>query len=182
MKKITFLLALSIVLMQCKTEKKESEKVTPKVKTTVTSKSGIVIYNDFESFEKEVLNVAKTQPTLINFWATWCAPCMEEMPILLEMQRSEEYSGMNFVFVNMDFEKDIETKVKTYITKEKIIANTVVLDAPKPNSWINKVSEKWSGALPFTMITNNGKTASHDGKLHSLQEAEALVKKVEYKQ
>lgn len=154
----------------CKTEKKKSEEKT--------SKSEIAIYNDFETFQKEVLDVAQTQPTLINFWATWCLPCMEEMPIFLEMYRSEKYSDINFVFVNMDFKKDIETKVKKYVSEEKIISNTVVLLAPKPNSWINKVSEKWSGALPFTLITNNGKRATHNGKFHSLKEVQELLKEV----
>lgn len=163
----------------CKTEKKKSKEVAPKTENT-TSKSEMVKYNNFETFEKEVLNVAKKQPTLINFWATWCVPCMEEMPIFLEMYRSEKYANLNFVFVNMDFEKDIETKVKTYVSEEKILSNTVVLTAPKPNQWIDKVSEKWSGALPFTLITNKSKRATHNGKFHSVNEVEELLKQVNF--
>lgn len=165
MKKIIFLITLFFAI-----------NVSAQTKT-----QSIKIYNDFETFEKEVLNVAQSQTTLINFWATWCKPCMEEMPLFLEMYRDKKYSDINFVFVNMDFKKDIATKVNAYVRKEKIMENTVVLNAPKPNQWINKVSEKWSGALPFTLITHNGKRATHNGKFHALEEIQELLLKVNFR-
>lgn len=169
MKLILFLL-LSCTLVMCK-----QQSVPTPVNSSITD---ILVYKDFESFDREVLKPAKTSPTLINFWATWCVPCMEEMPILLELHRSEDYKDINFVFVNMDFEKDIETKVREYITKENIFAQTAVLDAPKPNTWIDKVNEDWSGAMPFTMVTNGDKVASHNGKFDKIEQVKELIKSI----
>lgn len=144
---------------------------------TQESLKPIKVYKDFDLFEKEVLDKTNETPTLINFWATWCVPCMEEMPLLLEAFRDAKYDHVNFVFVSMDFQKDIESKLREYITKENIISNTVVLAAPKSNQWINQVSEEWTGALPFTMIINQSKGVTHEGKLKSMQQLKEMFKK-----
>lgn len=89
---------------------------------------------------------------LVNFWATWCAPCREEMPAIQKIH--EKYSGKNvkILLVSLDMPSQMESRLIPYIRKNKITPDVVLLDDPRQNEWIDKVDPDWSGSLPFTII------------------------------
>jgi thiol-disulfide isomerase/thioredoxin len=91
---------------------------------------------------------------VINFWATWCRPCVAELPHFEALNRNYASQKVRIVLVSMDFVKDIEDRVIPFVERMKL-ANTVwLLDEPDANSWIEKVDAGWSGALPATLILN----------------------------
>lgn len=106
---------------------------------------------DFEGLKPRLHK--KTDTTyVVNFWATWCKPCVQEMPAFQKLNR--EFAGKPFklLLVSLDFPSQIDSRLKPFIADNNIRAEVVVLDDPDSNTWISEVSENWSGALPGTLI------------------------------
>jgi thiol-disulfide isomerase/thioredoxin len=91
---------------------------------------------------------------IINFWATWCAPCVKELP-LFEKLNSEGRADVKVTLVSMDLDLDPNPeKVYKFIERKKLKAEVVLLDEQNPNNWIDKIDKNWSGALPATIVIN----------------------------
>jgi len=96
---------------------------------------------------------------VVNFWATWCKPCIDELPVF--MQVNELYqSDPNFkmILVSMDNVKTLDTKVKRFIENNHLNVDVYLLDDNKRmNEWIPATDTNWSGAIPATVFYKNGK-------------------------
>lgn len=91
---------------------------------------------------------------VVNFWATWCKPCIEEMPYFVEAEKSLSAQKVKFIMVSLDFPKMIDSRLKPFLKKNKVPGQVIVLNDPNSNSWIPKVNEEWDGAIPVTLIFN----------------------------
>src|SRR5690606_25369476 len=89
---------------------------------------------------------------VVNFWAPWCAPCIEELPLFEQLHRTTN-EQVKVVLVNLDFADKLE-KVNSFIARKDITAKVLLLDEIDYNSWIDKVDPAWSGAIPATLIFN----------------------------
>ena len=109
---------------------------------------------DFDGLYSKIdLSVDKTY--VINFWATWCAPCVKELPYFEEVNRQSDDKNTEVILVSLDFPSQIESKLKPYLKKNKIKSKVILLDDSKMNFWVPKVSEKWDGGIPATLIVNS---------------------------
>ena len=108
---------------------------------------------DFDGLYSKIdLSVDKTY--VINFWATWCSPCVKELPYFEEVNKQSEYKNTEVNLVSLDFPSQIETKLKPYLKRNKIKSKVILLDDSKMNTWVPKVSEQWDGGIPATLIVN----------------------------
>jgi thiol-disulfide isomerase/thioredoxin len=123
---------------------------------------------------QEIIQADSDQVKVINFWATWCAPCIKELPLFQQLH--EDRADVKVTLVSMDLDLDPNPeKVYKFIARKKISAEVVILDEQNPNSWIDKIEKEWSGALPATIVINS-KTGKkkfierelHDGELEKL--------------
>ena len=109
--------------------------------------------------ELEILlkeNTGKTR--IINFWATWCGPCVEEMPYFEEVRKDPQFSDVEIILISVDFVEVLETKVKKFIKKKELGSTVKLIDNVDYNSWIYKVDPEWSGEIPATLIINTEKS------------------------
>lgn len=94
---------------------------------------------------------------VLNFWATWCKPCVAEMPYFEQVQQDFADRKVKVVFVSMDFKSDYEKRLVPFVQRKKLKSQVVLLDAPDYNAWIDKVSPQWSGAIPATLFVQHGR-------------------------
>lgn len=103
---------------------------------------------------------------VINFWATWCPPCVKELPIFEKINR--ENKNVRVLLVSMDYDLNPNPeKVKRFIDKKKLQAPVALLTEKNPIAWIDQIDPSWNGSLPFTLIVNpkNGKRKTVEGEL-----------------
>jgi thiol-disulfide isomerase/thioredoxin len=91
---------------------------------------------------------------IVNFWATWCRPCIKELPAFEKLNSQYRSKKVKVLLVSLDFPDNIESRVIPFMVKNKIESQVVLLDDSDANSWIPKISETWSGAIPATLIYN----------------------------
>lgn len=89
---------------------------------------------------------------VINFWATWCKPCVEEMPYFIELQENSQGEALRVVLISLDFPKQIEQRLVPFVEKRGIKPMVAVLLDGRYNDWIDRVSPDWSGAIPATLV------------------------------
>lgn len=89
---------------------------------------------------------------VINFWATWCAPCIEELPYFEELTQSVQGRSLKVILVNLDFRKQLTKRLLPFLKERDIRSTVLVLDDPDANSWISRVDESWTGAIPATIV------------------------------
>lgn len=106
---------------------------------------------------------------IVNFWATWCEPCVEEIPILIRIQ--QKFKGVEVIGISMD-EPGNEAAVKSFIAKHKIPYRIVLRQGQDFEKMVDAMDPNWIGALPATFIFKNGKRVY--SKVGLLNEEELL--------
>ena len=109
---------------------------------------------DFEGLYNKI-DLSDDKTYVLNFWATWCAPCVKELPYFEEVNKQSQDKNTEVILVSLDFPSQIETKLKPYLKKNKIKSKVILLDDSKMNTWVPKVSEEWDGGIPATLIVNS---------------------------
>jgi thiol-disulfide isomerase/thioredoxin len=144
-----------------------------------TSKAQEVEIIKFPEMKDIMTAPAEEEISVINFWATWCGPCVKEMPYFETLQQQYRDKGVKVYLISLDDPDKLE-RVKKLLQKKNIKSTVKLLDEPDYNSWIDKVEPEWSGAIPATLVINHKKNKRefHEGELDQ-QALLDLVKKVQ---
>ena len=125
---------------------------------------------------KSLFNPPKDSVYVVNFWATWCAPCVAELPLLVAAEKQYKSSNMRFFFVSLDFKKDYDEKVIPFISKHLPNSYVYLLGNTDYNSWINLVNPLWQGAIPATFLVSadSSKCKFYEGEFTEKQLSDFL--------
>lgn len=101
---------------------------------------------------KPMLEVENDTTYLVNFWATWCAPCVKELPYFLQLDSMYQGKPFRLLLVSLDFKKDYVRKLQPFARERGITDNVIVLEDNNANFWINDIESTWGGAIPATLV------------------------------
>ncbi len=122
---------------------------------TVFLTSFVLIPKSVQKISMEALQkrCIKDNDTLyvVNYWATWCKPCVEEMPYFLAASKNFASQKVKVVFVSLNSLKETE-KVNKFVESRNIKEDVFLLNAGNPNVWIDKVDPSWGGSIPATVM------------------------------
>jgi len=112
---------------------------------------------------------------IANFWATWCSPCVKELPDFEQLNAVYKSKKMKLLLVSIDFKSDIG-KVRNFANKKMLQSTIVLLDEPKYNDWIDKIDMSWEGQIPATVFYKNREKVHFLSEQIDFQYLEALLK------
>ncbi len=119
---------------------------------------------DFDQLEP-MLRVKNDTLYMVNFWATWCMPCVEEMPDILKFASDMKNRKFRLVLVSLDNPDHLESRVKPFIRRFDIRERVILLDDPDANRWIEKVHPDWMGSIPATLFFSGDYRSLHADKI-----------------
>ena len=112
---------------------------------------------------------------VVNFWATWCKPCVTELPFFEKAAQTFSQQSVKIIFVSQDA-KTRAVQVNEFLKKNNYSSESFILSAGNPNIWIDKIDTKWSGTIPMTLFYKNGtKLYFHEGDYASFDELEKII-------
>jgi thiol-disulfide isomerase/thioredoxin len=126
------------------------------------SSTGKIPVVNFKQIEP-LLHYKNDSVYFVNFWATWCVPCRQELPAIQKV--GEKYAGKKFriILVSLDLPNLLESRLMPFIQSNQIKQEVLVLNDPDQNSWIDKVDPGWTGEIPFTLIYGRDFREPHPG-------------------
>jgi len=145
---------------------------------TLAVKAGEIPSVDLEGLQDRIINKSDTT-YVVNFWATWCAPCVKELPYFEAFNENHQNDKVKVILVSLDFEDALKTRLPSFLKKKKIRSEVIHFNEPKsPNYWIPRISTQWSGSIPATIVLNGQKKHSkfYEQSFHSVKELEGLIK------
>ncbi len=138
-----------------------------------------------DSLSVQVLNYDQLKPLLhnvsdttyvVNFWATWCAPCVQELPFFLALDSMYRDQPFKLILVSLDFKKDYLRKLEPFVREREIAEHVVVLEDNRANYWIDDIDPSWSGAIPATLVYRADRRAFFERTFHHVNELDTIVK------
>ena len=170
MKKIVLGLMFLGTLSACKKETKVAENKDNIQTDSITvpesnePTEAVIPFKEIELSADQTSNFLAKQDNdtlyVTNFFATWCGPCMREIPHFKEKMNELKSQPVKFTFVSLDEKADWSTKVKAFAEENNLSKNIVLVDGTKltPEFFPANFKEWDGGSIPFTFMRKGDKT------------------------
>ena len=108
---------------------------------------------------KALLDNSKGKVILVNFWATWCPPCVKEFPELVKLYNVYKDKEFVLMFISLDDKSEYDSKLLPFLKKQGVDFTSYFGNFSNPETIMNYVDKSWQGEIPYTGIYDK------DGKL-----------------
>jgi thiol-disulfide isomerase/thioredoxin len=106
-----------------------------------------------DDLDKRMAN-GKDTTYVINFWATWCSPCVAELPNFEKLRLANLKKPVKVLLVSLDFRSKLQKEVIPFVQNNKINSEVFLLNEADQQQYIERIDKKWSGAIPATLFVN----------------------------
>lgn len=107
---------------------------------------------------------------IFNFWATWCMPCVRELPFLDSFSRYSLKADEQLFLVSLDDAKKAKAKVSGFVKRKNLTAPVFLLDEDNPNEFIDAIDPTWIGSIPATLVVSRDKRCFAEHEVHGTAE------------
>jgi len=135
----------------------------------------VPVFQDFEQLQPLFEQSGEDMVYVINFWATWCKPCLEEMPYFEDLHANYGDKNVKVVMVSLDFENQLYSKLVPFLQERQLQPTVFAFTDSNYNDWIGNVHEDWDGAIPATIVYKGDKQTLVDEAFKNYSELQALV-------
>ncbi len=111
-----------------------------------------------DSYKKEDLlqRISNTDTIyVVNFWATWCVPCVKELPSFSIINDLYKDKPVKVLLISFDFKEQYPDKLEAWVSKKKLRPEVIWFNETNPTEYIPAIAPEWEGALPATLLINN---------------------------
>ncbi|MBK8955816.1 MAG: TlpA family protein disulfide reductase [Saprospiraceae bacterium] len=112
---------------------------------------------------------------LFNFWATWCRPCVKELPYFEELNSEWKKSKAMVYLISLDFNEGQNRKLHKFLEKNQIKSQVLLFDGGDPNKWIDEISREWSGTIPASLVVQQGRKCFLESSFDNTQEIRKFI-------
>jgi len=133
------------------------------------------LYDNIQQLESRI-NQAGDATVIINFWATWCKPCVEELPCFDELLEYYGAQNVQIVLVSLDFKSQLEKKFIPFLNSQQLKSEVALMADQDLNAWIPMIHDEWDGAIPATLLLKGKNRRFSLGKFENLEELETFVR------
>lgn len=100
------------------------------------------------------LSQGKDTVFVVNFWATWCLPCVKELPYFEQLQAEFSNEPLKLLLVSLDFKSKLESNLMPFLRRLKIQSEVFLVNDPDQQLFIQEIDKNWEGNIPATLVVN----------------------------
>ncbi|KAF2507057.1 redoxin domain-containing protein [Flavobacterium zhairuonense] len=106
---------------------------------------------------QERMKNGKDSTYVVNFWATWCAPCVKELPHFEKLQADFKSEKLAVLLVSVDFKSKLSSAVIPFVKRKNLQNQVFLLNESSPQEYIDRIDPSWSGSIPATLFIKDDK-------------------------
>lgn len=105
----------------------------------------------------ERIKNGKDSTYVVNFWATWCAPCIKELPHFEKLSAEHKSEKLSVLLVSLDFKSKLTSNVVPFVKRKNLKNEVFLLNESSPQEFIDRIDPNWSGSIPATLFIKDDK-------------------------
>ncbi|MFW0739374.1 TlpA family protein disulfide reductase [Flavobacterium sp. T12S277] len=105
----------------------------------------------------ERIKNGKDSTYVVNFWATWCAPCIKELPHFEKLKADYKSDKLAVLLVSVDFKSKLKSAVVPFVKRKALKNEVFLLNESSPQEYIDRIDPNWSGSIPATLFIKEDK-------------------------
>lgn len=133
------------------------------------------VYDNFSELEERIAQAKSTTLLVINFWATFCKPCLEELPYFNQLHAKYASPDFEVILVSLDFKSHLEKKLIPYLRANPLSPEIILLADPEHDEWIRRVDGNWLGAIPATLLIRGKERDFYAGEFEQMKDLEDFI-------
>ncbi|CAD0007749.1 TlpA family protein disulfide reductase [Flavobacterium chungangense] len=105
----------------------------------------------------ERIKTGKDSTYVVNFWATWCAPCIKELPHFEKLGAEYRSDKLVVLLISVDFKSKLSSAVEPFVKRKNLKNEVFLLNESSPQEYIDRIDPAWSGSIPATIFIKGDK-------------------------